>query len=123
MYHMSIVQLCLPFGRPFGELTKHHSVWKLQEKSHSTLRAKRATFTFWVDKSSIKMLNVATFWKPKVYGQTVLPDMSLLKGQKLVENARNSNTTFRVIFKQCVVEEKIFKEKVNLKSKIPQNLP
>ena len=32
-----------------------HSVWKSQNKSHSTLRAKRATFTFWVDKSSLKM--------------------------------------------------------------------
>ena len=29
-----------------------HSVWKLPKKSHSTLRAERATFTFWVDKSS-----------------------------------------------------------------------
>ena len=28
-----------------------HSVWKAQKKSHSTERAKRATFTFWVDKS------------------------------------------------------------------------
>ena len=28
-----------------------HSVWKSQKKSHSTLQAKRATFTFWVDKS------------------------------------------------------------------------
>ena len=28
-----------------------HSVWKSQKKSHSTLRAKRTTFTFWVDKS------------------------------------------------------------------------
>ena len=27
-----------------------HGVWKSQKKSHSTLRAKRATFTFWVDK-------------------------------------------------------------------------
>ena len=26
-------------------------VWKSQKKSHSTLRAKRAKFTFWVDKS------------------------------------------------------------------------
>ena len=32
-----------------------HGVWKSQKKSHSTLRAKRVTFTFWVDKSSIKM--------------------------------------------------------------------
>ena len=70
-----------------------------------------------------KMVHFNEFWKTEAVGQTVLPDMSLLKGQKLVENAKNSNTTFRVIFKQCVVEEKIFKEKVNLKSKIPQNLP
>ena len=28
-----------------------HGVWKSQKKSRSTLRAKRATFTFWVDKS------------------------------------------------------------------------
>ena len=32
-----------------------HSVWKSQEMSHSNLRAKRATFTFWVDKSWLKM--------------------------------------------------------------------
>ena len=32
-----------------------HSVWKSLKKSHSTLRAKRATFTFWVAKSSLKM--------------------------------------------------------------------
>ena len=28
-----------------------HGVWKSQKKSHSKLRGKRATFTFWVDKS------------------------------------------------------------------------
>ena len=28
-----------------------HSVWKSQKKSHLTLRAKRAMFTFWMDKS------------------------------------------------------------------------
>ena len=28
-----------------------HDVWKSQKKSHSTLRAKRATSTIWVDKS------------------------------------------------------------------------
>ena len=28
-----------------------HGVWKSQKKSHSTLQAKRAMFTFWVDKS------------------------------------------------------------------------
>ena len=50
----------------------HHGVWKSKKKSHSTLRAKRATFTFWVDKTSLKMpkkvnlgefLKNATFWE------------------------------------------------------------
>ena len=34
------------------------------------------------------MLNLASFWKPEACGQTVLPDRSVLKGQKLVENAK-----------------------------------
>ena len=32
------------------------------------------------------MVNLASFWKPEAFGQTVLPDRSILKGQKLVEN-------------------------------------
>ena len=36
---------------PSTYITKEsHSVWKSQKKSHSTLRAKRATITFWVAK-------------------------------------------------------------------------
>ena len=31
---------------------------------------------------------LARFWKPEACGQTVLPDRSLLIGQKLVENAK-----------------------------------
>ena len=48
--------------------------WKITKKSHLTLRAKRATFTFGVDKSSLKVP----------------------KRQKIMENA-----TFLVIFTQC----------------------
>ena len=44
-------------------LTLIHGVWKSQKKSHSTLRAKRATFTFWVDKSSLKMPKDVQFWR------------------------------------------------------------
>ena len=57
-----------------------HCVWKSQKKSHSILRAKRATFTF-----------------------SVLPDMALLIGQKLVKmpKLKYSNATFWVIFKHC----------------------
>ena len=39
----------------------------------------------------------ASFWKAEVCGQTVLPDRSILIGQKL----KNSNETFLVIFKLC----------------------
>ena len=35
-----------------------------------------------------KMLNLASFEKPKACGQTVLPDRSILVGQKLVKNAK-----------------------------------
>ena len=35
-----------------------------------------------------KCLILASFWKPEACGQTVLPDRSILIGQKLVENAK-----------------------------------
>ena len=34
------------------------------------------------------MVYFGTFLKPESCGQTVLPDRSILKGQKLVENAK-----------------------------------
>ena len=40
-----------PTNPDYCLLSSWHGVWKSQKKSHSTLRAKRATFTFWVDKS------------------------------------------------------------------------
>ena len=49
------------------------------------------------------MVNLASFWKTEACGQTVLPDMSVLIGQKLVENAKTQKfkCAFWVIFKQC----------------------
>ena len=50
------------------------------------MRAKRATFTFYMDKSSLKMpkmANFASLRKSEAYGQTVLPEMSILMGQKI----------------------------------------
>ena len=73
------------------------------------MRAKRATFTFCVDKSSLKNSKNGPTWRvfenPKACGQTELPDMSVLKGQKLVEmpKLKNSNATFWMIFKHCVM--------------------
>ena len=52
------------------------------------------------------MLNLASFWKTEACGQTVLPDRSILIGQKLAETPKfkNSDATFWVIFKQCASE-------------------
>ena len=51
---------------------------KIQKKSHSTLRAKRASFSFWVDKNWLKMPNkvnlTSFFFKTWTFDQTVLPD-------------------------------------------------
>ena len=61
------------------------------EINRKSLIKTKATFTFWVDKSSLKMpkmVNFGDFWKPEVCGQSVLPDRLLLIGQKLVGNAK-----------------------------------
>ena len=76
-----------------------HGVWKSQKKSHSTLQAKRATFTFWVDKSWLKKPKNGQFWrvfrKPEAHGQTVLPDRQInLIGKKLLEKAKIKNAIF-----------------------------
>ena len=43
-----------------------------------------------------------SFRKSEATCLTVLPYNPLLIGQKLLENDKNSNATFRVIFKYCV---------------------
>ena len=43
-------------------LDRVHSVWKSAKKSHSTLRAKRATLTFWVVKKFINNAKTGQFW-------------------------------------------------------------
>ena len=54
-----------------SRFSENHGVWKSQKKSHSTLRAKRAMFTFWVDKSSLKMPKIVNFWKPELRPNSV----------------------------------------------------
>ena len=47
---------------------------------------------------------LASFWKPEACSQIVLPDRSILKRQKLVENAKIKKTSFWpvwLIFKHC----------------------
>ena len=51
------------------------------------------------------MVHLASFWKPEIFGQTVLPDMSLLIGQNLVENVKIEKYIWDIlgIFKHCDV--------------------
>ena len=57
--------MCFPFSlhlkrdeKKISKRKRRHSVWKSQKKSHSILRV---TFTFWVDKSSLKMPKIVNF--------------------------------------------------------------
>ena len=86
-----------------------HGVWKSQKKSYSTLRAKRATFTFWVDKSLLKMpkmVHFGEFLKTCSLRSNIVTRQVSLNRTKLGGKCQNSNTTFWVIFKQCVTDIK-----------------
>ena len=50
---LRFISICQTWSTGWNIMVKSywHSVWKLQKKSHSILRAKRATFIFSVDKS------------------------------------------------------------------------
>ena len=66
-----------------------HSVWKSQKKSHWTLRAKRATFTFWVDKKLIKNVINGPFRNFEATTKKCYKTGTFFKiGQKLLENAQ-----------------------------------
>ena len=45
----------------------------------------------------LKITEKSHFWKLKADGQTVLPDMSILKEQKLVENAKIENLEWDIL--------------------------
>ena len=75
-------------------------------KSHSSLRPKRATFTFWVDESSLKMpkmVHFGEFLNNINFCQTVLPDRSTLNWTKIGGKWQNckKNATFWIFFKHC----------------------
>ena len=59
--HLLLYDLPPAFNLYYDNNVFIHGVWKSQKKSHSTLRAKRATFTFWVDKSWLKMPKMVHF--------------------------------------------------------------
>ena len=69
------------------EISPDHRVWESQEKSHSTIWAMRAKFTFWVDKSWLKMpemVNFATFWKLEVCCQNSATRQIIFSRTKMV---------------------------------------
>ena len=67
-----------------------------KRKSHSTLRAEASYGYILSGQKFFKNAKNSQFWRvlENLCGQTVLPDMSLLIGQKLVENAKIQNATF-----------------------------
>ena len=91
------------------QTSQWHGVWKLQKKSHSILRAKRATFIFWVDKSSLKMSKIVHFgeflktWSLRSNSVTRQVSFYRTKIGGKCQKFKNSNATFWVIFKQCAL--------------------
>ena len=64
---------------PHGEKVSFHNI------------ASEASYVYILDKSSLKMHKngqFGEFWQSEACGQTVLPDRSVLIGQKLVKNAK-----------------------------------
>ena len=100
----SIFQLnwnLIQITKMFGYIHKIHSVWNLQKKSHSKVRA---TFTFWVDKSWSKVPKMVHFvfrslkLKVKQYYQTC-------HFWRKIPKLKYSNSTFSAIFKHCEINE------------------
>ena len=70
---------------------------KITEKVSFNIASKASYFYILSGQKLIKNAKNGQFWrvfdKPEACGQTVLPDMSLLIGQKLVENAKIQKLT------------------------------
>ena len=62
-----------------------HSVWKLHKKVAVNIASVASYVYIWSGQKLVKNAKNG-FWKPKACGQIVLPESSLLKGQKLSEN-------------------------------------
>ena len=73
---------------------------KITEKASFNI-ASEASYIYIL--SGQKWSILASFWKSKACGQTVLPDKSVSIGQKLVENAKIQKFKWDILdyFKQC----------------------
>ena len=72
---------------------------KITEKVSFNI-ASEASYVYNLDKSSLKMtkmVNLASFWNSEVCGQTVLPDITVLIGQKLEDNAKIQNFKWDIL--------------------------
>ena len=87
--------------------SQQHGVWKSQNKYHSTLRAKRATFTFWVDKSWLKMPKMVHFgevlrtWSLRSNSVTRQVSFNRTKIGGKYKNYKNSNATLSHFQTMC----------------------
>ena len=76
----------------YVKLSRAHGVWKSQKKISLNISSE-ASYVYILSgqkfiKNGQKCSILTSFWKPEACGQTVLPDWSVLIGQKLVENAK-----------------------------------
>ena len=82
-------------GSSFSYFCTFAKCLKITKKSHSTLRAKRAKFTFWVDKSSFKMPKKCLFWRffenLKFASNSVTRQVTFKK-DKIGEKFKNENS-------------------------------
>ena len=67
----------------FGEITENVSFNIASEASYVYVLSGQKLM-----ENDKKWSILASFWKPEAFGQTVLPDRSVLIGQKMVENAK-----------------------------------
>ena len=87
---------------------------KITKKSHSTLQAKRAMFTFWVDKSSLKMpkmVNFGDFLKTWNLRSNSVTRQVTFNGTKIGEKRQNYRIHpmrhFWIIFKTLCDSKKL----------------
>ena len=66
-----------------------HGIWKSQKKISFNI-ASEASYVYILSGQKLTKNGQfwQNFWKPEAFGQTVLPDRSVLKGQKVVENVK-----------------------------------
>ena len=87
------------FQRPrWLEITEKVSFNIVSEASYVCILSRQKLF-----KNPKNCVNLASFWKPEVYSQTVIPDRSISIGKNWwkMPKLNNENATLMMIFKHC----------------------